>query len=123
MYPIICKVHFENLHRSLKRRSLWIQVGFSIVVNWVIAPLFMVRLHPSIPSILIENWLALALAFLPDKEDLREGFILVGVARCIAMVLIWTGLAGGDNEYCAILVVLNSILQLILFAPLALLYI
>jgi arsenite transporter len=67
--------------------------------------------------------LALAWAFLPDQEDLREGLILVGVARCIAMVLIWTCLAGGDDEYCAILVALNSILQMILFAPLALLYI
>lgn len=67
--------------------------------------------------------LALAWAFLPDKQELREGLILVGLARCIAMVLIWTGLAGGDNEYCAILVAINSILQMILFAPLALLYI
>ena len=67
--------------------------------------------------------LALAWAFLPDERDLREGLILVGVARCIAMVLIWTGLAGGDDDYCAILVAINSILQMILFAPLALLYI
>lgn len=67
--------------------------------------------------------LGLSWAFLPDQPELRQGLILVGIARCIAMVLIWTGLAGGDNEYCAILVAINSLLQMILFAPLALLFI
>jgi ACR3 family arsenite transporter len=66
--------------------------------------------------------LGLAWAFLPDKPDLRDGLILVGIARCIAMVLIWTGLAGGDSEYCAILVAVNSMLQMVLFAPLAILF-
>ncbi|KAK4995648.1 arsenicals resistance [Elasticomyces elasticus] len=108
MYPILCKVKYETLHHVFKRRVLWIQIGFSIVVNWIIAPLLM---------------LGLAWAFLPDKSELREGLILVGLARCIAMVLIWTGLAGGDNEYCAILVAINSILQMVLFAPLAVLFI
>ncbi|KAK5279371.1 arsenicals resistance [Exophiala xenobiotica] len=108
MYPILCKVRFETLHHSFREKALWVQVGLSIVVNWIIAPLFM---------------LALAWAFLPDEPALREGLILVGIARCIAMVLIWTGLAGGDNEYCAILVAINSLLQMILFAPLAVLFI
>lgn len=67
--------------------------------------------------------LGLAWAFLPDEPSLRNGLILVGLARCIAMVLIWTSLAGGDNEYCAILVAINSVLQMVLFAPLALLFI
>ena len=67
--------------------------------------------------------LGLSWAFLPDEPELREGLILVGIARCIAMVLIWTGLAGGDNDYCAILVAINSFLQMVLFAPLAVLYI
>lgn len=108
MYPILCKVKYETLHHVFKKRDIWIQIGFSIVVNWIIAPLVM---------------LGLAWAFLPDKGALREGLILVGLARCIAMVLIWTGLAGGDSEYCAILVAINSILQMVLYAPLALLFI
>ncbi|KAI9809351.1 MAG: hypothetical protein M1825_002643 [Sarcosagium campestre] len=108
MYPILCKVAYESLHHAMKTRELWIQVAFSVFLNWVVAPLIM---------------LGLAWAFLPDKPDLREGLILVGIARCIAMVLIWTGLAGGDNQYCAILVAINSMLQMVLFAPLAVFYI
>ncbi|DAA74894.1 TPA_exp: putative Arsenite efflux transporter (ArsB) [Trichophyton benhamiae CBS 112371] len=108
MYPILCKVRFESLHQVFRTREIWIQMAFSIFINWIIAPFLM---------------LALAWAFLPDKPELREGLILVGLARCIAMVLIWTGLAGGDNEYCAILVAINSLLQMVLFAPLALLFI
>ncbi|KAJ5409984.1 uncharacterized protein N7487_004343 [Penicillium crustosum] len=108
MYPILCKVRYESLHHVFRERGVWIQIGFSIFINWIIAPLLM---------------LALAWAFLPDEPELREGLILVGLARCIAMVLIWTGLAGGDNEYCAILVAVNSLLQMVLFAPLAILFI
>jgi ACR3 family arsenite transporter len=128
MYPILCKVKFETLHRVFGKKDVWVQILFSVVVNWIVAPLVM---------------LGLAWAFLPDKGALREGLILVGLARCIAMVpfpllshqlkkeyllmdtqvLIWTGLAGGDSEYCAILVAINSILQMVLYAPLALLFI
>jgi ACR3 family arsenite transporter len=85
MYPILCKVQYETLHLAFKTKELWIQVGFSILVNWLIAPFLM---------------LALSWAFLPDEPGLREGLILVGIARCIAMVLIWTGLAGGDSQVC-----------------------
>ncbi|KAL2364276.1 hypothetical protein RJZ56_002780 [Blastomyces dermatitidis] len=101
MYPILCKVRYESLHRLFQTRQIWIQISFSIFVNW----------------------LALAWAFLPDKPELREGLIIVGLARCIAMVLIWTALSGGDGEYCAILVAVNSLLQMVLFAPLAILFI
>ncbi|CAK7235575.1 arsenicals resistance [Sporothrix bragantina] len=73
-------------------------------MNWIVAPFFM---------------LGLAWAFLPDKSELRAGLILVGLGRCIAMVLVWTDLAGGDTEYCAILVAINSVLQMVLFAPMA----
>jgi ACR3 family arsenite transporter len=108
MYPILCKVRFETLHLLLKSRDLWIQIAVSFILNWIIAPLFMV---------------GLAWAFLPDRPDLREGLIFVGIARCIAMVLIWTDLAGGDGDYCAVLVAFNSILQIVLFAPMAIFYV
>lgn len=108
MYPILCKVQYEKLHLLFRLKQIWVQLAFSFVVNWIFAPLLMV---------------GLAWAFLPDERGLREGLILVGIARCIAMVLIWTGLAGGDNDYCAILVGFNSILQIVLFAPFAILYI
>jgi ACR3 family arsenite transporter len=108
MYPILCKVRYETLHLLASHRALWIQIGVSFVLNWIIAPLVMV---------------GLAWAFLPDRQDLREGLIFVGIARCIAMVLIWNDLAGGDPDYCAVLVAFNSILQIILFAPFAVFYI
>jgi len=130
MYPILCKVKFETLHFAFREKQLWVQLGFSIFLNWIIAPFFMVRPHMrmldtsnAMLTMASTSKLALAWAFLPDKEDLREGLILVGLARCIAMVLIWTGLAGGDSQYCAILVAFNSILQMVLYAPLAILFI
>ncbi|KAI2629407.1 sodium bile acid symporter family-domain-containing protein [Xylaria nigripes] len=108
MYPILCKVRFESLTEVFSHRGIWKQIGFSIIMNWIVAPFLM---------------LALAWATLPDQPDLRTGLILVGLGRCIAMVLIWTDLAGGDGEYCAILVAINSILQIVLFAPLAVFFI
>lgn len=108
MYPILCKVRYETLHLLLRHREIWIQICTSFVINWIIAPLFMV---------------ALAWAFLPDRQDLREGLIFVGIARCIAMVLVWNDLANGDRDYCAVLVAFNSILQIILYAPFAVFYI
>ncbi|KAG6003021.1 hypothetical protein E4U21_002456 [Claviceps maximensis] len=108
MYPILCNVRYETLHTILGKTALWKQVGLSLVLNWIVAPLFM---------------LALAWAFLPDEANLRSGLILVGLGRCIAMVLVWNDLAGGDPEYCAILVAINSLLQMALFAPLAVLFV
>lgn len=83
MYPILCKVRYETLHLLFRERMLWKQIGISFVLNWILAPLFMT---------------GLAWAFLPDRRELRDGLIFVGVARCIAMVLIWTDLAGGDGD-------------------------
>ncbi|KAK7408333.1 arsenicals resistance [Neonectria punicea] len=108
MYPILCKVRYESLHEILSHRDIWKQIMFSVFMNWIVAPFLM---------------LALAWAFLPDEPGLRIGLILVGIARCIAMVLIWNGLAGGDSEYCAILVAINSILQMALYAPMSVFFI
>ncbi|KAK0745904.1 putative arsenite efflux transporter [Schizothecium vesticola] len=107
MYPILCKVQYETLHLVFRQRQIWVQLAFSLLINWILAPLLM---------------LALAWAFLPDEPSLRQGLILVGIARCIAMVLIWNNLAGGHGDYCAILVAVNSLLQIVLFAPLSLLF-
>ncbi|GAD93000.1 arsenite efflux transporter [Paecilomyces variotii No. 5] len=108
MYPILCKVRYECLHHVFRTRQVWIQIGFSLLFNWIIAPFLM---------------LGLAWAFLPDQPGLRQGLIMVGLARCIAMVLVWNGLSGGDGEYCAILVAVNSLLQMVLFAPLGVFFI
>ncbi|KAL7924461.1 membrane protein [Trichoderma austrokoningii] len=108
MYPILCKVQYESLHKVFSKKELWKQIGFSVFINWIIAPFLMLSL----------SW-----AFLPDKSALRSGLILVGLGRCIAMVLIWNALAGGNHDYCAILVAVNSILQMVLFAPLAIFFV
>ncbi|KAI1092766.1 sodium bile acid symporter family-domain-containing protein [Rostrohypoxylon terebratum] len=108
MYPTLCKVRYETLHGLFSHRGIWKQVAFSVFMNWIVAPFLR---------------LALAWASLPDKPELRTGLILVGLGRCIAMVLIWTGLASGDNEDCAVLVAINSILQMVLSAPLAVFFI
>ncbi|BGP33717.1 arsenicals resistance [Rhodotorula toruloides] len=107
MWPILCRVSPGSLIPLFRQRQLWQHLAFSVVVNWIVSPLLM---------------LGLAWAFLPDKEDLREGLIVVGVARCIAMVLVWTDIAGGDLDYCAILVAFNSILQMVLFSPVSILF-
>lgn len=87
MYPILCKVRYETLHKLFQTKALWVQIGFSIVMNWIVAPLLMVC-HPISLCDLNTNGLQLGLAwaFLPDRSDLRTGLILVGLARCIAMV-------------------------------------
>ncbi|GAA5914821.1 arsenic resistance protein [Sporobolomyces salmoneus] len=108
MVPILARVSPEALVALFKQKGLWKHILFSFVANWIVLPLFM---------------FCLAWAFLPDKEDLREGLILVGIARCIAMVLVWCDLAQGDLDYCAVLVAFNSILQIALFAPLSIFYI
>ncbi|GAA5964656.1 hypothetical protein JCM21900_005007 [Sporobolomyces salmonicolor] len=108
MWPILCRVSPSSLVPLFKQRTLWKHLLFSVALNWIVAPLFM---------------FGLAWAFLPDKRELREGLILVGIARCIAMVLVWTEIAKGDIEFCAINVVVNSLLQIVLYSPLAILYI
>ncbi|EJU03881.1 arsenical-resistance protein ACR3 [Dacryopinax primogenitus] len=109
IWPILTKVSYESLPALFSTRRIWIHLGLSALLNWVVAPFVM---------------LGLAWATMPEPalERERKGVILVGVARCIAMVLIWNGLACGDTQYCAILVGVNSVLQIVLFAPYALLF-
>ncbi|KAH9892551.1 sodium bile acid symporter family-domain-containing protein [Cubamyces lactineus] len=108
MWPILTKVRYEALPALLPTRRMLQHVLLSLLLNWVLAPLLM---------------LALAWAALPDLPTYRTGVIMVGLARCIAMVMVWSALARGDAEYCAVLVVLNSVLQIALYAPYALLFV
>lgn len=108
MWPILTKVQYEALPRILPTRTMLMHVLLSLFLNWIIAPLVM---------------LALAWATLPDLPTYRTGVIMVGLARCIAMVMVWNQLAGGDMNYCAVLVVLNSVLQIVLYSPYAVLFV
>ncbi|KAF9555206.1 arsenical-resistance protein ACR3 [Agrocybe pediades] len=102
MWPILAKVQYEKLPAVFSTSRLWKHIGISIAINWIVGPFLM---------------LGLAWATLPDLPGYRTGVILVGIARCIAMVAIWNDLARGDREYCAILVVINGAMQIVLFAP------
>jgi len=108
MWPVLTKVQYEMLPSMLNSRRLVVHIGISLFLNWIVGPFVM---------------LALAWATLPDLPTYRAGVILVGLARCIAMVMIWSQLAGGDINYCAVLVVINSALQIILYSPYALLFV
>ncbi len=104
MYPILARVRYGRV-REVARD--WRATGFSLVLNWVVGPALM---------------FGLAWTFLPDAPALRTGVILVGLARCIAMVLVWNQLAGGDPEYATVLVALNAVFQILAYAGLAVFY-
>ena len=104
MYPVLAKVRYTDTGRVLADRRLMIA---SLVLNWVLAPAFM---------------FALAWLLLPDLPEYRTGLIIVGLARCIAMVLIWNDLACGDREAAAVLVAINSVFQVVAFGALGWFY-
>jgi arsenical-resistance protein len=104
MYPVLAKVRYRELRRiTADRRMMAVSLG----LNWLVGPALM---------------FALAWLFLPDQPAYRTGVILVGLARCIAMVLIWTDLAGGDREMATVLVALNAVFQVVAYAALGVFY-
>jgi ACR3 family arsenite transporter len=104
MYPVLAKVRYTEVGHVTADRRLLVS---SVVLNWVLGPALM---------------FALAWLLLPDLPEYRTGLIIVGLARCIAMVLIWNDLASGDREAAAVLVALNSVFQIIAFAGLGYFY-
>ena len=104
MYPVLAKVRYREIGRITADRRM---MAASLVLNWVLGPAVM---------------FALAWVLLPDQPAYRTGVILVGLARCIAMVLIWTDLACGDREMAAVLVALNAVFQVLGYAALGVFY-
>jgi ACR3 family arsenite transporter len=103
MYPVLAKVKYRSIGRVIDRRSL----VMSLLLNWLIGPLLMFTLA----------WL-----LLPDLPEYRTGLIIVGLARCIAMVLIWNDLACGSRELAAVLVAINSLFQIFAYSVLGYFY-
>lgn len=104
MYPVLAKVRYNETHRVVGDKKLMIT---SLVISWLLAPAFM---------------FILAWVFLADLPEYRTGLIIVGLARCIAMVLIWNDLACGDREAAAVLVAINSVFQVVAFGALGWFY-
>ena len=108
MYPPLARVRYEDLKKIVTAPGSKTMLTESLSLNWIVGPLLM---------------FVLAWAFLGGYPDLRNGVILIGLARCIAMVIVWNNLAEGDNEWAAILVAVNSVFQIVMYSVLAYFYI
>ena len=104
MYPVLAKVRYDEVRIVTADRRMMVA---SLILNWLVGPMVM---------------FALAWLLLPDQPAYRTGVILVGLARCIAMVLIWNDLARGDREMAAVLVALNAVFQVLFYAALGVFY-
>jgi ACR3 family arsenite transporter len=104
MYPVLAKVRYDRLDTVTKDRKMLLS---AVVLVWLVGPALM---------------FTLAWMFLPDLPEYRTGIIIVGLAPCIAMVIIWNDLAGGDREAAAVLVAINSVIQVLIFAALGWFY-